>query len=151
MSERSQFKRLETQCGLSNPTWLLFFFFFLMLATADSTGDFCLPSRSTRVVAGFRGLNQQPYTRSSKPVELGHDERVCPHKKKVQSDGQRNRNPLSGNILLCTSICCSVTAGDLDGRERKKIRVKCTVQNSGFAFKHHRDQLWPQVIYSRGI
>lgn len=108
-------QRLKTLWGLSNPTWLL----IVMLFTADLTRDFCLPSRSTWAVAGFRGLNRERYTSSSKPVELGHDERVCVHKKKVHSDRRRKRNPLSGNILLCTSICCSVRADSLDGESGK--------------------------------
>ncbi len=40
--------------------------------------------------------------------------------KKVQSDRQRKTNPLSGNILLCTSICCSVMADSLDGDREEK-------------------------------
>lgn len=88
---------LKTIPGLSNPTWLL----ILMLFTADLIRDFCLPSRSTWVVAGFRRLNQQLYTSSSKPVELGHDERVFPHKKKSRVTGKER------GILLVVISCCA--------------------------------------------
>lgn len=73
-------------------------------------------------MVAFRGLNHQLYTSSSKPFELGHDERVCPHKN-VQSDRERNRNPLRSNILSCTSICCSVMADSLDGEKREKDKT----------------------------
>lgn len=87
-------QKLKTLRGLSHPTWLLVF----MLLTANLIRDFCLPSRSTWVVAVLRGLNQQPYTSSSKPDELGHDERVPTKKSRVTGEER--------GILLVAISCC---------------------------------------------
>lgn len=97
----------------------------------SESGGSAPPDGSTWLVAGLNGLNRQLRISSSKPVELGHDERDGRRKKKkkkVQGDGQRWRNPLSGYILLCTSICCSAMAGSSTwtaGKEERSLFLLC--------------------------
>lgn len=60
------------------------------------------PGGSTRLVAGFNGLNRQLRISSSKPVELGHDERVGRCKKKKSRETGKD-----GGILLVVISCCA--------------------------------------------
>ena len=94
-----------------------------MLFTADSIGDFCLPSRSTWAVAGFRGLNQQLYTSSSKPRGAGSRwKSLSPHTQKKSGAPGKERG-----ILLVVISCCappSVAPWWSDGLDGERWREK---------------------------
>lgn len=67
----------------------------------SESGVSALPEGSTWLVAGFNGLKRQLRISSSKPVELGHDERDGRCKKKCRETGK------DGGILLVVISCCA--------------------------------------------
>lgn len=70
----------------------------------SESGGSAPPDGSTWLVAGLNGLNRQLRISSSKPVELGHDERDGRRKKKKKKSRETGKD---GGILLVAISCCA--------------------------------------------
>lgn len=102
---------------------------FLAFFTAGLSGGF--PIAKQVKIGGGRVSKGLTNNSTSVPVSqrswVTMKESVLTKKKKPSRETGKDRNPLSGNILLCTSICCSVMADSQDGEREEEEEEKRSV------------------------